>query len=42
MAAANTDHPVFAHLSDSKEQIWGQHDGQPVAGTYPTSEWTPD
>jgi hypothetical protein len=32
---------VFVHLADPGEQIWGQHDGQPVQGTYPTSHWLP-
>jgi 4-amino-4-deoxy-L-arabinose transferase-like glycosyltransferase len=36
-----TNYTVFVHLSDSSEQIWGQHDGQPVNGTYSTSEWEP-
>lgn len=30
---------VFVHLADEKEHIWGQHDGQPILGAYPTNRW---
>jgi hypothetical protein len=35
------NYTVFVHLADPGEQIWGQHDGQPVQGTFPTSHWLP-
>src|SRR5262249_6916760 len=28
-----------AHLLDSTEQLWGQHDGEPVGGARPTTSW---
>ncbi len=33
------DYTVFVHLVDEEGTIWGQHDGQPVNGYYPTSFW---
>lgn len=39
LAPVDVNYSVFVHLADSNEQIWGQHDGQPVGGTYPTSQW---
>ncbi|MFQ6014164.1 MAG: glycosyltransferase family 39 protein [Anaerolineae bacterium] len=33
------DYTVFTHLLDGENRIWGQMDGQPVGGTYPTSRW---
>jgi len=33
------DYTVFVHLVDEQGTIWGQHDGQPVNGYYPTSFW---
>jgi hypothetical protein len=41
MAKVDNDLTVFAHLSDASDQIWGQHDGQPVDGTHPTTAWIP-
>ena len=41
LSPVDADYSVFVHLADSNEQIWGQHDGQPVEGTYPTSQWQP-
>jgi hypothetical protein len=35
------DYSVFVHLSNPGEQIWGQHDSQPVRGSYPTGTWQP-
>jgi hypothetical protein len=35
------DYSVFVHVADAEETIWGQDDGQPVGGTYPTSAWVP-
>ncbi|TEU16305.1 MAG: hypothetical protein E3J21_10915 [Anaerolineales bacterium] len=36
------DYTVFVHLVDEEGTIWGQHDGQPVNGYYPTSFWDQD
>ncbi len=36
------DYTVFIHLYDENERIWGQQDGPPVNGSYPTSLWSPD
>jgi 4-amino-4-deoxy-L-arabinose transferase-like glycosyltransferase len=33
------DYAVFVHLLDKNGQLWGQHDGQPEGGFYPTSFW---
>lgn len=33
------DFTVFAHLVGTDERIVAQHDGQPDAGRYPTSQW---
>jgi len=33
------DYTVFLHLQDEPGTLWGQHDGQPRNGTYPTSLW---
>ena len=33
------DYTVFTHLIDERENIVAQHDGQPDAGEYPTSQW---
>jgi hypothetical protein len=33
------DYTCFAHLYDEGERLWGQHDGPPVGGSYPTSRW---
>jgi hypothetical protein len=30
---------VFTHLLGSDEQLWGQHDGVPEGGDYPTDRW---
>jgi hypothetical protein len=35
------DLKVFVHLVDANDQILAQFDGQPQAGTYPTSRWVP-
>jgi hypothetical protein len=34
------DYHVFVHLADEEEHTWGQHDGQPILGVHPTSQWT--
>jgi len=33
------DYTVFVHLVDGEDQMWGQHDGPPLIGAYPTSLW---
>jgi 4-amino-4-deoxy-L-arabinose transferase-like glycosyltransferase len=33
------EYTVFVHLVDEDGQLWGQHDGQPEGGFYPTSFW---
>jgi 4-amino-4-deoxy-L-arabinose transferase-like glycosyltransferase len=33
------DYVVFVHLLGEGGQLWGQHDGQPEGGFYPTSFW---
>ena len=35
------DYTVFVHLLDETGALIGQHDGQPVDGSYPTSLWEP-
>ena len=35
------DYQVFVHLRDSNGQTVAQADGPPLAGWYPTSQWTP-
>ena len=32
-------HNVFAHLLDEEGHLWGQHDGPPQQGDYPTNLW---
>ena len=41
LAPIDSNYSVFVHLADANEQIWGQHDGQPVLGAWPTSDWLP-
>jgi hypothetical protein len=40
-ALAEMDHnyTAFVHLRGPGDVMWGQHDGQPAAGRYPTSYW---
>ena len=33
------NYTVFVHLLGKDGQLWGQHDGQPEGGFYPTSFW---
>jgi hypothetical protein len=33
------EYTVFTHLIGEGERIWGQEDGPPVDGAYPTREW---
>ncbi len=37
----DTAYTVFTHVLDRAEQIRGQQDNPPVAGTYPTTLWVP-
>jgi 4-amino-4-deoxy-L-arabinose transferase-like glycosyltransferase len=37
--APSGDYTVFVHLLDAEGEIWGQGDGPPVDGDYPTSLW---
>ncbi|MBC7250094.1 MAG: hypothetical protein H5T62_07405 [Anaerolineae bacterium] len=33
------DYTVFVHLTDAAGQVVAQHDGYPLGGSYPTSDW---
>ena len=33
------DYTVFVHLVDEAGRLWGQHDGTPLMGAYPTGQW---
>jgi len=33
------NYTVFLHVVDQAGKKWGQHDGQPLDGSYPTSRW---
>jgi len=35
------DYTIFVHLIDEESTIWGQKDGWPEGGFYPTSFWDP-
>jgi hypothetical protein len=35
------DYTAFVHLEGPVGAVWGQHDGQPAGGSYPTSHWRP-
>lgn len=35
------DYTVFVHLLDGEDRIWGQGDGRPMEGYYPTGLWDP-
>jgi hypothetical protein len=41
LGPVGADYTVFVHLLDAQGQIWGQGDGPPLAGTYPTCFWDP-
>jgi hypothetical protein len=41
LAEMEHDYTVFVHVRDAEEALWGQHDGQPEGGSYPTSYWRP-
>ena len=36
------DYMVFVHLMDKEDRLWGQWDGPPCNGSYPTSIWERD
>jgi len=38
-AKMDRDYTVFVHLEDQAQRIWGQKDGEPQGGNYPTSLW---
>jgi hypothetical protein len=35
------DYTAFVHLEGPGGALWGQHDGPPAGGSYPTSHWRP-
>jgi hypothetical protein len=39
LAPADRPYRVFTHLIGEENTIWGQHDSQPVGGTYPPNLW---
>jgi hypothetical protein len=39
LAEMDEDYTAFVHLQGPGGVLWGQHDGQPAAGLYPTSYW---
>ncbi|MGH2461628.1 MAG: 6-pyruvoyl-tetrahydropterin synthase-related protein, partial [Chloroflexota bacterium] len=39
LAAPSADYTVFVHLLDARGRLVAQHDGPPLAGTYPTTDW---
>ncbi|MDO8670270.1 MAG: hypothetical protein Q7O66_02425 [Dehalococcoidia bacterium] len=39
VAPISRDYTVFVHLLDGQGRPIAQHDGQPVAGTFPTTAW---
>jgi hypothetical protein len=42
LAEMDQDYTAFVHLQTSDGTVWGQHDGQPANGRYPTSYWRED
>jgi hypothetical protein len=38
-ARVGKNYTVFNHVAEAGGPIWGQRDGQPVGGHYPTSRW---
>lgn len=38
-ARSPADYKVFVHLRDKTGLVWGQTDGLPLDGAYPTSQW---
>ena len=41
LAAIDKHLTVFAHIIDSHQYIWGQHDSEPAGGVKPTTSWQP-
>jgi len=41
LAEMNEDYTSFVHLESPGGVVWGQHDGPPAGGGYPTSHWRP-
>jgi 4-amino-4-deoxy-L-arabinose transferase-like glycosyltransferase len=41
LAPVKGDYTVFVHLIDAQDGIWGQGDGPPLDGFYPTCLWDP-
>jgi 4-amino-4-deoxy-L-arabinose transferase-like glycosyltransferase len=41
VAAFERDYIVFAHVEVEGQALWGQHDGNPVCGSMPTTDWEP-
>jgi 4-amino-4-deoxy-L-arabinose transferase-like glycosyltransferase len=41
LAEMDHDYTAFVHLEGPGGVVWGQHDGQPTGGSYPTSHWRP-
>lgn len=39
LTPADRPYKVFTHLIDEENTIWGQHDSQPMGGTYPPNLW---
>ena len=39
LAEMEQNYTAFVHLQGPDGMVWGQHDGQPVDGLYPTSYW---
>ncbi len=39
LAEMEPNYTVFVHLEGPTGDVWGQHDGPPAAGSYPTSHW---
>src|SRR6185437_13269025 len=41
LAQPSASYTVFVHLLDANGHLVAQHDGQPLDGTYPTTDWDP-
>lgn len=39
LAEMDIDYTTFVHLEGDDGAVWGQHDGPPAGGSYPTSHW---
>ena len=40
-ARMGTPYKVFTHIIDGADRVWGQEDGEPMGGAYPTTGWLP-